>query len=1713
MNSRGGCFWRAALGICCAVPGWAAQSPQLMQAKTAALSVSALRPPNKPLPSGASLGSLPLLFEEGTGAEGAGPGYVARGPGYHFNFAPSHISMRFGAAGSSAANRKARGTDVRMSWPGARGLALPEAEDRLAATTNYFIGPDSSKWRRDVATYERVRYREVWPGIDLVFYGNQSRMEYDIVVAPGADPGRVHFRFDGARGLRISPEGDLVISTAAGEMLQRRPHVYQVAGGGRRTLDGRYVLVGGREVGFAVAAFDHAAPLVIDPIVDYSGYIGGTDADVAFSAAVDSAGNLYLAGATDSVDLPVTTGAVGRAKSGGDDVFVAKLDNSGTRLVYLTYFGGTNLDRAFDIAADSQGNAYVVGSTMSPDIPRVGALSATLNGKKDAFYFKLSPAGNQLIYSSYFGGSELEIGWGIAVDLTQAVYIAGITNSPDLPVRNAAQGSLRGVNAFLAKVNPDGRSIGYATYWGGSCQDYFHSISLDGLGNVLAAGATCSADFPVRNAAQPVNAGADDVVVAKFDSQGRAVYSTYVGGANMDDAYSVTAGPNGDAFVTGYTLSTDFPVSGNPAQGRNGSRSAYDAFVLRLDASGAVVYATYLGGSGDDWGLGIAADSSGNSYVTGVTSSPDFPVTAGAVQSKNSGFWNAFVTKVSADGSSLLSSTYFGGGGRDEAYKIVSDGRGAVYVAGSTTSDNFPVAGNPPQRLFRGVVDAFVARLEDDSCKVTLSQYSSVVPAAGTNATMSVATNTSTCNWSAASTADWITFRSATAGRGAGSLSYTVAPNTSAATRTGAITAGGQRLTVTQAGQACETAAFPNSFTLPNTAEVLRVAIASPAGPNCSWQAVSDQPWLHLTGSSRGTGAGTLAFLVDANNQPDLRAGAISLSGSGTQRISVVQAAGGCTLTPSSPQAGFSSFGGIGDIRVATTSPACSWTATAQDSWIDLVPSTASGAGGGTIRFAVGQNGTAESRVATFNINDQSFSVVQLGPCPPGLQAGIAPSGCTSGTAGPSAVLRPATMVGKEVQCSVLTAAPVSLSFPADGGAAQRVKFSGCSQVRVLTPPPSWITVNWISGTEADVGVTKSPDGGKADFTISFQGNGLGNASVTVTRLGAGCSFSTIPNPISVSAAGTSNGTLQVNPDAATCNWSAAASADWITLNGSATGKGAGTLPYAVRANTAPSKRVANIKLSETEAVPIEQAAGACSFTLPTTTAAASGAGEDRVVHVTASDPTCPWTANADDAWITFPNGVSAAGGADLAFRVAQNPTPQARTTTIRVGNSQMAVTQGGTMPPCQYSVNPGYGLVVPAGGAGNFTVTAPFYCSWTALPADSFVTISSGSTGTGNGTVSYNAAAGPDGATRTGRITVQGQDHSVAGVDYAVLQSPPASLSAAPSPITASCNASGLGTTTLVWTAPAVPGLQIQIKGGASLGAVAASGTLSTGQTVGNGTVFQLLDGQGNELASTTVSVKCASGISASPNPITQCTSAGVGKTTINWSAPGWPGLQLRIGAPDGVMMGDVDPMGTATTDAWVTDGMKFFLVSNGQPLGSVAVGVHCAPVLTSDLIEGNIADWNVTFTRGGGPDSGVALDEKVSYVSGKASFLAISDTADGVTFSFPRAQTGWVLDLSPFNQMKLWLAFDGSGGMAPASPVVVLASANGNVVLTPSQPPVLTPGWSPLTIPIGGGGIWVARQTGAFDPTAVTSIQIGVATATPGFGLLLDGLIFSRQ
>ncbi|MFN0087422.1 MAG: SBBP repeat-containing protein [Blastocatellia bacterium] len=672
---------------------------------------------------------IPLSFE----ADSANTGFVARGRGYSMRLAANRIRLGLASCRKDPGANPSIDLDLRLL--GASPGAAIESMDPLPGRSNYFIGNDPRAWRTDVPTFSRVRYRNVYPGVDLAYYGNQRRLEYDFILAPHADPGQIRWAVEGAGSVALTPEGDLRITSGEQQVRLLRPRIYQPSEDGRREIAGSYRLIESAAeapaVSFQLGAYDPSLPLIIDPVINYATFFGGGGTDIGYGIAVDSQGAVYLTGQTSSTNFP-TKDPFDATLEGANDAFVMKLNAQGNAVVFSTYIGGRNPgDRGWAIAVDRAGNIYFTGETNSLNFPTVNAAQPVFRGGIDGFVAKLNIEGNVLLYSTYLGGGFTDVAYAIAIDRFDNAYVTGRTDSANFPIKSALQDKMKGQrDAFVARFDADGQIL-YSTYLGGEPaatgareEETGYGIAVDALQNACVTGYTTSAGFPVLNAVQRGFGGVEDAFVAKLSASGTSlIFSTFLGGDRADAGRGIALDPFGNIHIIGYTLSQNFPTANalQPTFGGSG-----DAFVAKLSASGeAILYSTFLGGNSDEnSGLisditpscAIAVDPLGNACITGKTESMNFPV-ARAIQAEMKGDNDAYIAKLDPAGSELIFSTYLGStftgntGFDERGLSIAVDRQGSIYVTGQMLKSDFPTV-QPVQAAYGGgLSDAFITKI------------------------------------------------------------------------------------------------------------------------------------------------------------------------------------------------------------------------------------------------------------------------------------------------------------------------------------------------------------------------------------------------------------------------------------------------------------------------------------------------------------------------------------------------------------------------------------------------------------------------------------------------------------------------------------------------------------------------------------------------------------------------------------------------------------------------------------------------------------------------------------------------------------------------------------------------------------------------------------------------------------------------------------------
>jgi hypothetical protein len=592
----------------------------------------------------------------------------------------------------------------------------PQGKIKQQGYYNYLIGNDPSKHASNVGLYKEAIVKNVYNGIDLRYYFENGYLRYDFIVQPGADPAQIRFSLEG-EDKEYMKNKTLCYTTRFGEVQMQDLYVYQQ--GDKKQVPAKFTKKDGLWQ-FQLNNYDKTQALILDPLI-YSTYIGGSNYDYVFDVAIDGSGNAYITGYTGSTNYDITPGAFQTTYGGSNDVFVTKLNSTGTGLIYSTYIGGSNSDYGDAIAIDGSGNAYITGWTNSTDYDIIpGAFQTTIGGSGDVFVTKLNSTGTGLIYSTYIGGNNYDVGNAIAIDGSGNAYITGYTLSTNYDIiPGAFQTNYAGnSDVFVTKLNSTGTGLIYSTYIGGSNDDIGYAIAIDSSGNAYITGATISTDYDITLGAFQTTYGGGtiygDVFVTQLNSTGTGlIYSTYVGGSSNEVGISIAIDGSGNAYITGRTESTNYDITPGAFQTTYGG-GTNDVFVTKLNSTGTgLIYSTYVGGSSNEFGISIAIDGSGNAYITGITASTDYDITLGAFQTTyGGGTYDVFVTKLNSTGTALLYSTYIGGNANDEVNGIAIDGSGNAYITGFTESNDFDITPGAFQTNIAGFADVFITKLD-----------------------------------------------------------------------------------------------------------------------------------------------------------------------------------------------------------------------------------------------------------------------------------------------------------------------------------------------------------------------------------------------------------------------------------------------------------------------------------------------------------------------------------------------------------------------------------------------------------------------------------------------------------------------------------------------------------------------------------------------------------------------------------------------------------------------------------------------------------------------------------------------------------------------------------------------------------------------------------------------------------------------------------------
>lgn len=669
---------------------------------------------------------MPISFESNMGQTDGRVKFLTSGHGYKLFFTSDAIVV------TMKKSQKEQASALSMTFIGANPDVTLAGEEKQNNISNYFKGNNPQKWQTEIPNFAKVRYKNLYSGIDAVFYGNSQHLEYDLCVSPGSSPDNIRLHIDGSQQINLSDTGDLhVVTHDDQEMIMQKPFIYQIVDGNRVAIEGHYTLLANNDIGFSLGQYDTTKSVVIDPILLYSTFLGGSNDDEANGVAVDSNNNVYIVGLTLSNNFPILN-AFQPTSPGLSDAFVSKFTQTGTSLAlsYSTYLGGSLGNQGWGIAVDNSGNAYIAGLTSSSDFPVMNPFQATLNGGENAFVTKLNPSGSALVYSTYLGGSSLDGALAIAIDSSGNAYVTGFTRSANFPVTPGAfQPAIggTGVSVFVTKFAPAGNTLVYSTFLGGGGNsfDSGQGIAADSLGNAYVTGYTGSSTFPTTPGAfQTTLLGSNNAFLTKFSPTGNPlVFSTYLGGTSFDQGYAVALDSSNNAYVTGFTFSPDFPVTPGAFQtilGNVGGNPSENCFITKFSLNGdSLVYSTFLGGNMDSGGnnaadqaFGIAVDSTGAAYVTGLAHTVDFPI-LNAFQTTLNGTQNAFIAKLAPSGSALEYSSYLGGSDTDGGNDVAFDSLGRAYVVGYTSSTNFPTVDPFQADYGGGPFDAFLSVIGD----------------------------------------------------------------------------------------------------------------------------------------------------------------------------------------------------------------------------------------------------------------------------------------------------------------------------------------------------------------------------------------------------------------------------------------------------------------------------------------------------------------------------------------------------------------------------------------------------------------------------------------------------------------------------------------------------------------------------------------------------------------------------------------------------------------------------------------------------------------------------------------------------------------------------------------------------------------------------------------------------------------------------------------
>jgi hypothetical protein len=1207
---------------------------------------------------------LPLAFER----QGAGPGerYIARGPAYMIAIEGARTTI------STFAGANKTGSNVSMEFAGGRDVQ-PVAGPELPGRVNYIHGNDPRQWKLGLPTYERVTRREVYPGVDIVYYGNGQQLEFDLVLKPGADPKSIRMKFGGARKVSLDAAGELVLETPSGKIRLPLPKLYQETSASKRSIQGHYTLRHRNEVGFEVASYDRTKSLVIDPTIVFGALFGGNNTTSSNAIALDSTGNIYLTGYTYAADFPTTSGTAQPGYDANADGFVSKVNSSGTSVIYSTYLGGSSYDYMKGIAVDSSGAAWVTGYSSSPDFPMMNPYQGTLAGSYSAVLAKLNPSGG-LLFSTYLGpgGGGYSYGYGVAVDTSNNAYLTGYEYSP-----------------------------------------------------------STTGSFPTTSGVLFPSTTGSHAFVAKFLSGGPIVYSTLLGGNSSDFGYAVAADSSGDAYVTGYTYSSAF--FGSPGGGARATNAGSgDAFIAKVNPNGtALLYFTFLGGSGYDVGYTIGLDSSSppNAFVGGYTSSTDLGPTTGVVGPSASGGYDGFVAKLNGTGSIFSYITYLGGTRGDFIQSLaVEQSSGDVYVAGYTESVNFPVSSpmeafpSNPVALFQTTSgtswSAFDTNLPGAANAISPDPVNSGILVVSTDAGMYRSINSGS-TWTQQST-----LSSASLSRSLGNPSTIYADS------------GGSVYLSTDNGVTWNYKSYIGAYTNAIVADPLvsSTAYSYYFSSGIYKTTNSGVNWTALTGTGLPLGADIYAMVAAPNGT--LYAVLYSY---GVYQ-STNQAATWTPINTGLPNPLY-----VGQGNVLTVSGNVLYLSDG-----GTVYKTTNGGTGWTQTTANVPNGAVYVASSPSNSNlvyaTSSQSPVLYMSSNGGASWSAAATGLGIATIN-GVVFNPFSSTGAFALATVVESGFVAKLNSTATAFAYSTYLGGSGYTAAYGVATNGLGEAFVTGYGYQFPIASA---------LPFSPNSYNGFLVAISDATAACSYSIYPGSKTIPGY-LQTLTFGVNAPSG-CSWTAVSNQSWATVLNGASGTGVGVVTVQAAANTTGATQSATLTVNTASAT-LTQAASSCSFSLSSSSPSLSNSGGLGQVNVTAPIG-CPWAVvNNDPSAVTVTAGSTGSGDGTVSFTVLPSVDLNSRTLSMTIAGDYYSITEGGV---CTFSLSSTSVNLPAASGPGSVGLTASAGgCTWTASSSVSWLTITSSSSGTGSSTVSYSIAANT-GVARSGRLTIGGQTFTI---------------------------------------------------------------------------------------------------------------------------------------------------------------------------------------------------------------------------------------------------------------------------------------------------------------------------------------------------------------